>query len=220
MRRLWIKATMFASVLATAAAAFGVGLATELIPGPITVLIIVESIKKGWKAGAATALAAPVVDALVMIPLALLLRAFITSRSTQIVFGAAGTLFLIYLGVDMLLTARRGAGAVTGEQAVSAAASFRRAVGAHLLSPLAYGFWGTVGVVMFSRAFASGGWAAAVAFPLAFWTGTGVVAVFLIVAANSGRNLLGSRGYAYVVGAGGIAMIGLAGYLAWRVGTG
>jgi threonine/homoserine/homoserine lactone efflux protein len=211
---------MFASLAATAAAGFGIGVATELIPGPITVLIIVESIKQGWRAGVATAAAAPIVDAAVMIPLALLLRSLTQSRGLQVVFGVAGTLFLIYLGIDMLLTARRGIGAGRDTQTVSAAASFRRAVGAHLLSPLAYSFWGTVGVVMFSRAFASGGIAAAVAFPLGFWTGTAAVAAFLITAAHKGRNLLGSKGYQAVVAAGGVAMIGLAGYLAWRVAAG
>jgi len=195
------------------------GLATAVVPGPIVILLIVETLKYGWRAGAAVAAGPVLIDAFVMLPLALVVQGLLTSRSLQIIFGLAGLVFLLYLGMNMLITANRADELVSSREiaAISPAASFRRALLAQLLSPMAYAFWATVGAVMVRQAFATGGLVSAIIFPVSFWMGTLIVAGVLITLTAAGRSTLKSRAYRLIITTGGILMIGFGLYMTWRV---
>lgn len=209
------------SVAAMLMAGIAIGVATELIPGPLTILVIVESLKKGWRAGIATAIAPIIVDAVIMIPIVLFLQRFITAPGTRIVFGFAGAAFLIYLGIDMLITAHSPKSFETGSvHAVAPAISFRNAFIAHILSPVAWGFWGTLGLYMMNKAMGEGGALAAAAFLAGLWAAILAVASVFIFVASRGRNVLKTTGYRIVLTAGGVLMIGFAVYLAYRAAVG
>lgn len=209
------------SVVSMLMAGIAIGVATELIPGPLTVLVIVESLKKGWRAGTATAIAPIIVDAVVMIPLVLLLQRFINAPGTRIVFGFAGAAFLIYLGIDMLLAAWAPKNIDTASvHVVAPAISFRNAFIAHVLSPVAWGFWTTLGIFMINKGLREGGAASAAAFLAGLWAAILSVAAVFIIVATRGRNVLKTTGYRVVLTAGGVLMIGFAIYLAVRAVSG
>lgn len=212
---------MSPSVISFLVAGAGIGIATELIPGPLTILVIVESLKKGWRAGAATAIAPIIVDALVMIPLVLFLQTFINSSAARIAFGFAGAAFLVYLGIDMLIAAGRPRQTDDAPvQAVAPAVSFRKAFVAHLLSPVAYSFWGTAGIFMINRATREGGVFAVLAFLAGLWVAILSVAAIFIAVASRGRNIVQSAGYRVVLTVGGTLMLAFAVYLAFRASAG
>ncbi|MFA5867360.1 MAG: LysE family transporter [Actinomycetota bacterium] len=210
---------MFLEVLSYIIAGFGLGLATAVIPGPIFVLLIVETLKYGWRAGAAVAAGPVLVDAFVMLPMALILQGLLTSKPLQVTFALAGMVFLLYLGGNMIMSALGGGELedLRGVTAVSPALSFKRALTAQLLSPMAYAFWATAGAVLVRKAFENGGLISAIVFPAAFWVGTLTVAIILIGTTAAGRDTLKSGVYRAVVAIGGVAMAGFGVYIAARV---
>jgi threonine/homoserine/homoserine lactone efflux protein len=210
---------MSLEVLSQFVAGFGLGLATAVVPGPIFVLLIVETLKYGWRAGAAVASGPVIIDAFVMLPLALLLQSLLTSRPLQIIFGLAGMVFLLYLGGNMIIIARRSRELedIRSVAAVSPALSFKRAVTAQLLSPMAYAFWATVGAIMVRKAYVGGGMVSAIVFPVAFWLGTLTVAIVLIGVTAAGRSVVKSGAYRFVIACGGVAMAGFGIYMGARV---
>lgn len=197
----------------------GLGLATAVVPGPIFILLIVETLKYGWRAGTAVAAGPVIVDAFVMLPLALLLQGLLVSKPLQIIFSLAGMAFLLYLGGNMLISAWRLAELkeLSNATAVSPSVSFKRALAAQLLSPMAYAFWATVGAVMVRKAFENGGLASAIIFPVSFWLGTFIVAGVLISMTSAGRSVAKSGVYRAVISAGGVAMAGFGVFMAVRV---
>jgi threonine/homoserine/homoserine lactone efflux protein len=210
---------MSLEILTFTLAGLGLGLATAVIPGPIVILLIVETLKYGWRAGAAVAAGPVIVDAIIMLPLALVLQSFLTTKALQIVFGLAGMAYLLYLGIGMLITAWRSdeleaAGEV---EAISPAASFKRAVVTQMLSPMAYAFWATVGAIMVRKAYEAGGLLSAVLVPVAFWLGTLIVATGFIIVTTAGRSVLRSGAYRVVIGLGGALMAGFGVYMGARV---
>lgn len=210
---------MFLEVATYSFAGLGLGLATAVIPGPIVILLIVETLKYGWRAGAAVAAGPVIVDALVMLPLALVLQGFLTTRPLQIVFGLAGMIYLLYVGASMVMTARRSGDLETVEEveAISPAASFKRAIVTQMLSPMAYAFWATAGAIMVRKAYESGGLLSATAVPAAFWLGTLIVAAAFIAMTTAGRSVLKSAAYRVIIALGGILMTGFGVYMGARV---
>jgi homoserine/homoserine lactone efflux protein len=200
-------------------AGFGLGLATAVIPGPIVILLIVETLKYGWRAGAAVAAGPVIIDALVMLPLALVLQGFLTTRPIQLVFGLAGMVYLLYVGWTMLAAAWRSAGLEDAPEteAISPGASFKKAVVTQLLSPMAYAFWATAGALMVRKAFEAGGLLPAITVPVAFWLGTLVVATAFIAVTSAGRSVLQSGAYRVVIALGGCLMAGFGIYMGARV---
>jgi threonine/homoserine/homoserine lactone efflux protein len=213
-------------------AGLGVGVATAAVPGPIVILLIVETLKYGWRAGAAVAAAPVIVDALIMVPLALVLQSLMNSREILTVFGLGSAVFLVYLGLTMLLNARRERlegfeREKAGEAPIRPFASFRKALMTHLLSPFAYGFWGTVGAYWLHRSAnylyimgfrgLSGIFLTPLAFGLGFWLGTLCVAGVLIAASVVGRKVFSSGLYRGFLTAGGLAMVAFGVYTVARV---
>ena len=61
--------------------AFAIGFAVASLPGPILVLITTETLRKGPRAGVLAMIAPLIIDAIVMLPLALLLQvSLVTGR--------------------------------------------------------------------------------------------------------------------------------------------
>ncbi|MFH1736367.1 MAG: LysE family transporter [Actinomycetota bacterium] len=213
-------------------AGLGVGVATATVPGPIVILLIAETLKYGWRAGAAVAAAPVIVDALIMVPLALVLQSLMNSREILTVFGLASAVFLVYLGLTMILNVRRDRlegfeREKSGEAPIRPLASFRKALVTHLLSPFAYGFWGTVGAYWLHRSAnylyimgwrgLSGIFLTPLTFGLGFWLGTLSVAAALIAASVVGRKVFSSAMYRGFLLACGLAMVAFGIYTAARV---
>lgn len=213
---------MIASLFATLYVAIGIGLATSIIPGPILILTIAEALRSGYRAGLAVVVAPVVVDALVMIPLALLLSNFLTTKVARVAIGLIGGAILVYLGIRTLQQAFRKRfflpeiEQATPERPESAWVSFRRGFVTHLFSPFAYVFWATVGAFSLRQALDSSGWAGAVVFPVGFWLGSAIVGVASALLSGKGRDILDTRQYQVVLTVCGFLLIALAFVVAVR----
>ena len=82
--------------------AFAIGFSVASIPGPTIVLIATETLRKGPKAGLATMTAPVLMDALLMLPLGLLLQASLFSGSGGLFLGLLGAAFLLWLGFQSI----------------------------------------------------------------------------------------------------------------------
>lgn len=141
-------------------------------------------------------MAAPVLmDALVMLPLGLLLQASVFSGKGGIILGFLGAGFLCWLGLQAI---RAGTTVVeTNADPVSTAAnasqeisSFVKGAMTQLTSPYPYLYWGTVGASFIRQSFESGGLWSAVLFPLGFWIGASAFGLLVILVAGHGKKLL------------------------------
>ncbi len=172
------KLSSFGSV--TFYLAFAIGFSVASIPGPTIIVIATETLRKGAKAGLLTMLAAPLMDALFMLPLGLLLQATLFPGRGAIVLGMFGTGLLVWLGLQSIQAGIRetplglGAGAELS-QGRREIPSFWKGVLTHMTSPYPYLYWSTVGSSFIHQALEQGGaWLAAL-FPLGFWLGTSVL---------------------------------------------
>jgi len=163
---------------------FAMGFSIASMPGPIMALIATETLRRGVRSGSQAAIAPICVDALVMLPLVLILHAAIPSGMVAIAIGVAGGAFLVWLGVQSLRAWRIDSRALTQNDFVTGLPSFTKGVLTHLMSPYPYVFWGTVGLAFVRDGFQTGGIFGALHFPLAFWLGASAfnfLVVFLIV---------------------------------------
>lgn len=192
--------------------AIATGFATALIPGPIMVLTIAETLRFGYRAGLAVLIAPIVVDAVIMIPLALLLQNLLKNKVFQVPVGLAGAAFLIFLGIKTCVNAAGNVTLITDlddamSQKLTPFSSFKKALVAHLLSPFAYGFWATAGTYMIFRSYSSAGLPGALIFAAGFWCGAAFSGVVVLLIAGKGRQFLTTRPYKLIVAACGILLI-------------
>ena len=79
--------------------AIAMGFAVASLPGPILVLITTETLRKGPRAGVLTMTAPLIIDAIVMLPLALLLQASLVTGQGVKGLGLVGACLLGWLGL-------------------------------------------------------------------------------------------------------------------------
>ena len=205
--------------------AFAIGFSVASIPGPTIILIATETLRKGPRSGLAT-MAAPIsLDAVMMLPLGLLLQASIFSGKGALFLGLTGAAFLFWLGLQSMyagarniaLEGNRGAKPTDGNQDTP---SFVKGLLTHLTSPYPYLYWGTVGSTFIRQGFQSGGvWAAAV-FPLGFWFGASVFTLIVIYLVARTKKLLPPRLEPLLHRLSGVLLIGSGIFLAVRVWQG
>jgi threonine/homoserine/homoserine lactone efflux protein len=117
------------------------GLAAGFSPGPLTLLVVGETLRHGLRSGLQVAIAPLLTD----IPI-ILLAALLLGRLTgsPLAFGAlslTGGLFLLWLGYASLKV-----GPVMAPLEASPPRSIRKGIAANLLNPNPYLFWTGVGV--------------------------------------------------------------------------
>jgi threonine/homoserine/homoserine lactone efflux protein len=186
-------------VLVTFSIAFAIGFSVASIPGPTIIVIATETLRKGAKAGLLTMLAAPLLDALLMLPLGLFLQATLFSGRGAIVLGLLGTGLLVWLGLQSI---QAGIHEMPLE-----IPSFWKGVLTHMTSPYPYLYWSTVGASFIHQALEEGGPWLAARFPLGFWLGTSVFALLVIYVLGQGKRLLPPRFEPYLHHLSGIMLI-------------
>ncbi len=82
--------------------AFIVGLSGALMPGPLTVLTIRESHRRGFYAGPLVALGHSLLEILIVIALSLGLSSLVSEDLVMVVIGSVGGIMLIFMGMDMI----------------------------------------------------------------------------------------------------------------------
>jgi len=193
------------------------------LPGPILVLIASETLRKGAVAGCLVMTAPLFVDALVMLPLALLLQAALVPGKSWVLLGSTGALLLFWLGMQSLRLdlgqperdAKRGWNLGRSELP-----SFLKGVLTHLTNPYPYIYWGTVGVIFVRQGLERGGVPGALLFPLGFWLGAGTLNLLVVFVATRGRRLLPPRWEPYLHRFSGLLLMGCALWLGFKTWSG
>jgi threonine/homoserine/homoserine lactone efflux protein len=181
------------------------GLSAGLSPGPLMTLVITETLKRGFPAGARIAMAPLITDAPIIVGSLLVLASL--AHAMAVVGGLAllGGGYIAWLGYANL----RFSGAVAA--APSGASQLRMGVVANLLNPNPYVFWLTVGGPLLFRA-ARDRLAVAVLF-LALFYGLLIGSKLVVaVAVGRSRHLLRSRTFIWVIRSLGILLIVFAGF--------
>lgn len=171
------------------------GLAGGLSPGPLTALVLGESLRGGSKAGLRVAMAPLVTDG----PLILLaLWVGELQGPWRIGLGLAGASMLLYLAWGMW----RSKPPEPGES--SAEGALRRAVLTNLLNPHPYLFWLAIGGPMLATTPSKPG------FLLGFFGALVGSKVVLALLADRARAWMSTRGYIWTLRALAVALVGLA----------
>ena len=183
--------------------AISLGLGAGITPGPLSSLVIQESLRSGWKSGACVALAPPVADILVVgLVLAVLHQLPPASFS---VLSFIGGCYVCFLGGETLrIPAPMGSEA---GGAGSVLLSFRKGLLVNLLNPHPYIFWLTVGGPLVTDNARHDMWLPIMAFLLGFYGCLVGSKVLIAVLVHGGRARLHGRGYRIALRLSGVSLL-------------
>jgi threonine/homoserine/homoserine lactone efflux protein len=169
------------------------GLAAGFSPGPLTVLVISETLRHGLRAGMKVSLA-PILTDLPIIALAVLLLDRLSSHPAAFgVIALLGGGFLLHLGLNSL---RPPSVTIQAEQ--PAPRSLLRGITANFLNPNPYVFWIGVGTPILLTTFDQS-WTHAAAFAAAFFffiVGSKLLLAHLV---DGSRAFLSSGAYRWIL---------------------
>ena len=182
-------------------AACVLGATSGLSPGPLLTLVVAESFRRGFRSGAAVAVAPLLTDAPVILLMILLAR--ILSSMDSVIGGLylAGACYLAYLSIEQF----RFKG-LEIDKVSNAAVSFRKGVIVNLLNPAPYVFWLTIGAPLLAQA-REISWTVVAAFLAAFYGLLVGMKLLLAVLIGKNRHLLKGRYYKAVMRGMGIVLL-------------
>ncbi len=192
--------------------AFLVGLSGAMMPGPVTVVLVGQAIKNGFRAAPLVTLGHGLLEGLMIALLVLGLGSLLESPVASGLIGVVGALFLAWMGSGMVKTGRAGKMSLREnlkEAPVSGA--FWGGIAATLANPYWFVWWVTVGAgfVVVSRPYG---------FPGLFLFFCGhllsdlVWLSFLALVVVSGKKYLSDRVYNGALVVLGVFLIGFAVY--------
>ena len=183
------------------------GLVAGISPGPILALVIRESLQNGRKAGMKVA-TVPLFSDLPIVLLTILILTRLTEYNTILgIISFLGAGFILLLAYESIMVKP-----IQGQIKAPKFTTFWKGVFANLLSPHPYLFWLLVGSPMAIKA-----WGveplAAILFVAAFYIC--IVGAKLIIAwiSDRSKNILGTKGYLWVIRILGAILVVLAVYL-------
>lgn len=179
-----------------APAAFALGFALGAAPGPVQLLLLTETARRGLGGGLRVMLGANGTLLLVMLAFALGFSAAQPSEALLDFLRVTGGAFLVWLGVQELVTLRREARLGLGRPARVPGALGPTALGvvAVVLNPGAWIFFATTAASVAADAAADGGRAASLVAALAMTVGVSVSDSLFTVLGSGGRRLVGDGG--------------------------
>lgn len=188
------------------------GTGAALAVGPIFVLIIQQSVSRGFGSGFRVILGSAVADLLMLIPAVGMVWVIRFMTEASFVVGLIGTAVFAWLGVGAVRDALRfkRSGLVPK---VEADWSFTKGVVVNLASPLTWAFWLATGGPTMHRSYQAAGDPGVILFTLV-WFGTAVLLEVIIAAAVAqSKRLVGPRGMAAFSGVSAAGFFALAGWL-------
>ncbi len=214
--------------------AFLIGFSVASIPGPTIILVATETLRKGARAGLLAMMAPFLLDALLMVPLGLLLQSALFYGTGAFLLGLAGAAFLAWIGAKSIQSGAMQLKDPSRSQTIGSPgsilqhppqttrelSSFLKGVITHLTSPYPYLYWGTVGASFIRRGFATGGARSAALFPVGFWFGAAAFTSAMIYLLARGKKLLPPHLEPYLHQFSGALLIGSAIFLAVSVWKG
>lgn len=183
------------------------GLVAGISPGPILALVIRESLQNGRKAGMKVA-TVPLFSDLPIVTFTLFLLTRLSEYDTILgIISFLGAGFILLLAYESIRVKP-----IQGELKTPKFTTFWKGVFANLLSPHPYLFWLFVGSPMVIKAWNLTPWAG-IAYVVGFYVC--IVGAKLVIAwiSDKSKNVLGSRGYLWVIRILGVILIVLAVFL-------
>ncbi|MFQ5712024.1 MAG: LysE family translocator, partial [Candidatus Geothermarchaeales archaeon] len=194
-------------------ASCALGITYAVIPGPVIMMAITETLKKKRRSGWAVILSAQLADFTFAIPLVLALRELLTMSWTGVVVGLAGGAFLLYMAYGAVRPIpsypKRFDSSVSRD-------SFAKGYLTNLSNPFMWGFWLTVGSAMIFEGFEIG-IAGVLAFLSGFYIGVISCGFIVVYLAARGKVLLSGKKYEIALY---VCAISLAGYGVYFMVTG
>ncbi len=183
--------------------AISLGLGAGITPGPLSSLVIQESLRNGWKSGACVALAPPVADVLI-VGLVLMVLSQLPPASFS-VLSLIGGCYVCFLGGETLRTTVALSPGTGG--AGSLLLSFRKGLLVNLLNPHPYILWLTVGGPLVTDNARHNLWFPIIAFLLGFYGCLVGSKVLIAVLVHGGRTRLHGRGYRIALRLSGVSLL-------------
>jgi len=183
-------------------AAFVLGATSGLSPGPLLTLVVAESFRKGFRSGAAVAVAPLITDAPVILLMLWLAHMLSSVEAVIGMLYILGACYIAYLSIELF----RFKG-VEIQTESSVRDSFMKGAVVNLLNPAPYIFWLTIGAPLLvqSREIS---WMVAIAFLGVFYGFLVGTKLLLAVLIGKNRHLLKGRYYRAVTrGMGGVLLL-------------
>jgi threonine/homoserine/homoserine lactone efflux protein len=195
-------------------AAFALGFALGAAPGPVQLLLLTETAKRGLSGGLRVMIGANGTLLAVMVVLAFGFSSLSPSEGVLRTLRIVGGAFLIYLAADELLHLRREAAGnpVRSVDEAPGMGPTTRGIVSVILNPGAWIFFATTASAVIAQATANGGRSAALAAAVAMTVGVSLSDFMFTLLGSGGRTLFGERGLRWIRGvlSVGLAAIGLA----------
>jgi threonine/homoserine/homoserine lactone efflux protein len=181
-------------------AAFALGFALGAAPGPVQLLILTETAKRGFSGGVRVMLGANGTLFLVMVALAFGFSSLAPGEGLLRGLRVVGGGFLIYLAVDELRRVRREAGdpETAAAETPPTMGPTTRGVVSVLLNPGAWIFFATTASAVVADATADAGRDAALAAALFMTIGVSLSDFTFTLLGSGGRRLVGDRGLRWI----------------------
>ena len=198
-------------------AAIALGFALGAAPGPIQLLILTETAKRGLTGGLRVMLGANGTLLAVMIALAFGFSSLAPSAGVLRALRIVGGAFLLFLAADELRRLRReGDEPATTTQPDPRLGPTLRGVAGVLLNPGAWIFFATTASAVIADATADGGTDAAVAAAVAMTIGVSLSDFLFTLLGSGGRAVLGERGLRWIRFALCFGLAGIGAVFVWQ----
>jgi threonine/homoserine/homoserine lactone efflux protein len=182
--------------------AFALGFALGAAPGPVQVLILSETAKRGLEGGLRVMLGANLTLLFVLVVLALGYSSLGPGPGAIRALQVVGGLFLLWIGGVELRSIRLEARSALGGDPAPAATGrldpTAKGVASVVLNPGAWVFFVTTASALMAKVTSDGGTASALAAALAMAVGVSCSDLTFTILGSGGRRLVGDRGLRWV----------------------
>jgi threonine/homoserine/homoserine lactone efflux protein len=182
-------------------AAFALGFALGAAPGPVQLLILSETAKRGLEGGLRVMLGANLTLLGILVILALGFASLEPGPGVIRTLQAVGGSFLVWIGVVELRSIRDEARSMVdapSQRAVARLGPTAKGVAAVLLNPGAWIFFATTASALIANATSDGGTGAALAAAMAMAIGVSCSDLTFTILGSGGRRLFGERGLRWI----------------------
>lgn len=182
-------------------AAFALGFALGAAPGPVQLLILSETAKRGLEGGLRVMLGANLTLLGILVILALGFASLEPGPGVIRTLQAVGGSFLVWIGVVEVRSIRDEARSTVdapSQRAVARLGPTAKGVAAVLLNPGAWIFFATTASALIANATSDGGTGAAVAAAVAMAIGVSCSDLTFTILGSGGRRLFGERGLRWI----------------------
>jgi threonine/homoserine/homoserine lactone efflux protein len=182
-------------------AAFALGFALGAAPGPVQLLILSETAKRGLEGGLRVMLGANLTLFGILVILALGFASLEPGHGVIRTLQAVGGAFLVWIGVVELRSIRNEARSRVGgppQGTVARLGPTAKGVAAVLLNPGAWVFFATTASALMANATSDGGTGAALAAAVALAIGVSCSDLTFTVLGSGGLRLFGERGVRWI----------------------